>query len=45
MNFFLKHAYDIGYGFASLVWPFMKNRQKVAIDNVLACGITDDPKV
>ena len=44
MNFFLKHAYDVGYGFASLVWPFMKKRQKVAIDNVLACGITDDPK-
>lgn len=42
MNFFLRHAYDVGYGFASLVWPFMKKRQKVAIENVLACGITDD---
>lgn len=43
MNFITRHAYDIGVGFASIVWPFMKKRQKVAVDNVLACGITDDP--
>ena len=42
MNILFRHAYDIGCGFASLVWPFMKKRQKVAIENVLACGITDD---
>ena len=44
MNFIFKHAYDIGYGFASLVWPFMRKRQKIAIGNVLACGITSDAK-
>lgn len=44
MNFIVRHAYDIGCGFASLVWPLMPKRQKIAIDNIMACGITDDPK-
>lgn len=43
MNCLLKHAYDIGYGFASLLWPFMGKRRRIAVENVLACKITDDP--
>ena len=43
MNFIQRHAYDIGTGFAALLWPFMRRRRKIAVDNILACGITGDP--
>lgn len=44
MNFLAAHAYDIGGGFASLIWPFFRKRRRLAIDNILKCGITADPK-
>ena len=43
MNFIQRHAYGIGAGFASLLWPFFGKRAKIAVDNILACGITADP--
>lgn len=42
MNFFRRHAYDFGAGFAALVWLFMPKRRRIAVDNVLKCGITGD---
>ena len=44
MTYFQRHAYQIGAGFASLLWPFFPKRQRVAIDNILRAKITDDPK-
>lgn len=42
MNVFQRHAYDIGAGFAGLLWPFFRARARVAVGNILACGITAD---
>lgn len=42
MNVIQRHAYDIGAGFASLIWPFFRKRAKIAVGNILACGITSD---
>ena len=42
MTFLQKHAYDIGAGFASLLWPFFKKRRAIAVRNILKCGITSD---
>lgn len=44
MNYFVEHAYDIGCGIAALIWPLMKKRQKIAIENILRAKITDDPE-
>ena len=44
MTFFESHVYSIGCGFAALLWPFFPKRRRIAIDNILACHITDDPK-
>lgn len=44
MTFIQRHAYDIGFGFAALLWPFFKKRQRIAVDNLLRCKLTDDPK-
>jgi len=44
MNFFMRHAYDFGAGFAALVWLFMPKRRRIAVDNVIKCGISDDPR-
>ena len=44
MTFIQRHAYDIGAGFASLLWPFFRKRQKVAVENIMRGGITSDPK-
>jgi len=43
MNFISRHAYDIGAGFAALVWLFMPKRRRIAVENVVKCGIADDP--
>ena len=43
MNLLAKHAYQIGCGFAAVLWPFFGKRQRIAIDNVLKAKITDDP--
>ena len=44
MNFFARHAYDFGSGVAALVWLCMPKRRRIAVDNVLKCGIADDPR-
>ena len=44
MNFIDRHAYDWGAAFArSIFWLFPK-RRRIAVDNILKAGITDDPK-
>lgn len=37
-------AYDFGSSFAKLIYPLFKKRRKVAVDNILKAGITDDCK-
>jgi len=43
MTFFQKHAYQIGCGFAALLWPFFWKRRQISIENILKCQITDNP--
>lgn len=43
MTFIQRHAYQIGCGFAALLWPFFGKRRRIAVDNILKCRITDDP--
>ncbi len=43
MTFVQRHAYDLGAGFASLLWPFFRRRRKLAVENILRGGITGDP--
>ena len=42
MTFFQRHAYQIGCGFAAALWPCFGKRRRIAIENVLKCGITVD---
>ena len=44
MTFFQRKAYDFGCGFASLFWPFFTKRRRISVENILRCGITEDPK-
>lgn len=44
MNFVHRHAYDVGAGLAACVWLFMPKRRRIAVENVLKCGITSDEK-
>ena len=44
MNFIDRHAYDWGAAFARALFPFFRKRRRIAIDNILKAGITDDPK-
>lgn len=44
MNFFQRHAYDIGAGIAFALWPFFFSRRKIAVENILRAGITSDRK-
>ena len=44
MNFVQRHAYGFGCGFAALFWPFFTKRRRISVENILRCGITDDPK-
>ena len=44
MNFIDRHAYDWGAGFARLIYPLFRKRRRIAIDNIIKAGITDDPK-
>ena len=44
MNWFCLHAYDIGGAFARCLWPFFGKRRRLAIDNILKCGITGDKR-
>ena len=45
MNFVQRHAYEFGCGFAALFWPFFTKRRKISVENIIRCGIVDDPKV
>jgi KDO2-lipid IV(A) lauroyltransferase len=42
MTFLQKHSYDIGCRLALLLWPLFKKRQRISVENILKCGITDD---
>ena len=42
MTYLQRHAYDIGAGFAALLWPLFPKRRRISVDNVLKCGITSD---
>lgn len=44
MKFFARHAYDIGSGFASCLWPFFFKRRRISVDNIMKCGVTSDAK-
>ena len=44
MNFIQRHAYDVGAGIAACLWPFMPKRRRIAVENVLKCGVTSDEK-
>lgn len=44
MTFLQRHAYGFGCGFAALLWPFFRKRQRIAVDNILKAKVTDDPK-
>ena len=39
-----RKAYGIGSAFVTLFYPLFRGRRKVAVDNILKAGITDDPK-
>lgn len=42
MNFFQRHAYDIGSGFARLLLPFFAKRIRLATANIMRCGVETD---
>jgi KDO2-lipid IV(A) lauroyltransferase len=42
MTFLQKHMYDIGAGFAALLWPFFRRRRVISVQNIIKCGITSD---
>ena len=44
MNIVQRHAYGFGCGFAALFWPFFTRRRRISVENLLRCGITDNPK-
>ena len=39
-----RKAYGIGSAFVTFFYPLFRGRRKVAVDNILRAGITDDPK-
>ena len=44
MNFIDRHAYDWGAKFARAIFPLFRRRRRIAIENILKAGITDDPE-
>lgn len=44
MTYLQRHSYDIGCGFAALIWPFFGKRRRIAVENILRCKIVDDEK-
>ena len=44
MKWIDRHAYDWGSAFARALYPLFPKRRRIAVDNVLKAGITDDPK-
>ncbi|MGN0853301.1 MAG: lysophospholipid acyltransferase family protein [Kiritimatiellia bacterium] len=43
MNLLDRKAYDWGSAVGRFLYPFFRKRRKLAIDNILKAGITDDP--
>ena len=43
MQFIDRHAYDWGAAFARALFPLFRKRRRIAVDNILKAGITDDP--
>jgi KDO2-lipid IV(A) lauroyltransferase len=44
MNWIDRHAYDWGSAFARALYPLLRKRRRIAVDNILKAGVTDDPK-
>lgn len=44
MNFIDRHAYDWGAACARFIFPLFRRRRRIAIDNILKAGVTDNPK-
>lgn len=39
MTFLQRHAYSIGRAIAAGMWPFFPKRRRLAVDNIMRCGI------
>ncbi|MCR5414394.1 MAG: lysophospholipid acyltransferase family protein [Kiritimatiellae bacterium] len=44
MTFIQRHAYGFGAAFAALLWPFFFRRRRLAVENIMKCGIASDRK-
>ena len=44
MTIFDRYAYRAGAAFASALWPFFAKRRRIAVANILKCGITADER-
>ena len=44
MNFLDRKAYDWGSAFARALFWLFPRRKRIAVENILKAGITDDPK-
>lgn len=42
LTFVQKRAYSWGAGFAGLLWPFFPGRRRIAVENLLKCGVAKD---
>ena len=42
MSFIQRHAYGIGCGIASVLWPFFWRRRRIAVENLLKCRVASD---
>lgn len=42
MTFLQRKAYDIGAGFAALLWPFFRKRRRISIENIMKGGVAAD---
>lgn len=42
MRIFERYAYAAGAAFAAALWPFFAKRRRIAVDNIIKCGITSD---
>lgn len=44
MTIIQRHAYDWGAGFAALLWPLFKKRQRIAVENIMRANVAGDEK-
>lgn len=44
MNFLQRHAYDIGAGIAACLWPLFARRRRIAVENILKCGVASSER-